>query len=218
MFSTFFFDQDGVLLDSMPNHARAWHDTFAQYGIPFSERACYLNEGRTGRDMITRHAEMAGIHFTPDEVVSVYLDKSRRFHDLGGGRPMRDIDLVLATLRNQGASVWVVTGGGQPDLYERLEEYFPGVFPRTQVITAHDVVHGKPHPEPYLRAWQGAGVDKSQCCVVENAPLGIRAAKAAGLFTVGVNTGKLTREDLIQAGADIVFDNMAQLNTWLQHS
>ena len=79
------------------------------------------------------------------------------------------------------------------------------------MITAFDVVKGKPDPEPYLKAWERSGLAKEQCVVIENAPLGVRSAKAAGLTVYAVNTGILTREDLLQAGADKVFDSMQEL-------
>ena len=81
-------------------------------------------------------------------------------------------------------------------------------------ICGLDVMHGKPDPEPYLKAWERSGLEKEQCVVIENAPLGIRSGKAAGLTVYAVNTGILTREDL--AEADEVFDSMAELLAYLQ--
>jgi beta-phosphoglucomutase-like phosphatase (HAD superfamily) len=82
------------------------------------------------------------------------------------------------------------------------------------MITAFDVKHGKPDPEPYLKAWERCGLPKEQCYVIENAPLGIRSGKAAGLTVFAVNTGILTKEDLAQA--DQVFDSMTELLAFLQ--
>ena len=56
-----------------------------------------------------------------------------------------------------------------------------------------------PGHHPYLKAWERSGLPKEQCVVIENAPLGIRSGKAAGLTVYAVNTGILTREDLAQA-------------------
>lgn len=215
MFQAFFFDMDGVLFDSMPNHVLAWSETLARYGIPFTARDCYLNEGRTSRDVIMLLANRHHVPVSEEQLEIIYHEKTASYRRRGGGKPMKDIDLVLHFLEQRHIGIWVVTGGGQTDLYEQLEGFFPGIFHPEKMITAFDVKHGKPDPEPYLKAWERSHLDKSQCCVVENAPLGIKAGKAAGLFTIGVNTGALTREDLEQAGADIVFDNMAQLHQWL---
>jgi sugar-phosphatase len=56
------------------------------------------------------------------------------------------------------------------------------------LVTADDVVHGKPHPEPFLLAAQRLGVDPRRCLVVEDAPKGLEAAQAAGCFTLAVVT------------------------------
>ena len=104
-----------------------------------------------------------------------------------------------------------MTGSGQQTLFDELNEVFPNAFARERMVTALDVIKGKPDPEPYLRAWEKSGLEKSECCVIENAPMGIRAGKAAGLFTIGVNTGPLPDNDLYDAGADVVVKDMAAL-------
>ena len=217
MYKAFFFDMDGVLFDSMPHHAEAWCRVMAQYGIAFPPRECYINEGRTGKDVIERLSARDGKHLTPDDVQRIYNEKTRIFHELGGAEPLPGIREVLEYLKER-TDVWVVTGGGQYDLYDQLDRWFPGIFRHDKIVTAHDVTHGKPHPEPYLKAWERSGLQKEDCCVVENAPLGIKAAKAAGLFTVGVNTGILERSDLSLAGADRVFNDMTELREWIVDS
>ncbi len=213
---------DGVLLDSLPNHILAWSEVLAKYGIDFTPRECYINEGRTSRDVIMLLANKQGKHIDEDQLEEIYEQKTASYRKRGGGLPMKGITEVLHYIISCTAPSgttpqrWVVTGGGQVDLYEQLEGFFPGIFKREWMVTAHDVTHGKPHPEPYLKAWEQALLPKEQCCVVENAPLGIQAGKAAGLFTIGINTGALTREDLEQAGADVVFDDMEQFLLWLK--
>lgn len=218
MFSTFFFDMDGTLFDSMPNHVLAWTDTFARYGIPFTPRDCYLNEGRTSRDVIRLLANRAHVPIADSMLEQIYAEKTAFYRRVGGGKPMRDMDKVLAFLTSYNRQIWVVTGGGQVDLYEQLESFFQGIFRRDRIITAMDVERGKPAPDPYLKAWERCGQPKEQCCVIENAPLGVMSGKAAGLFTIAVNTGALTRQDLLDAGADVVLDDMNALAQWLRQN
>ena len=92
----------------------------------------------------------------------------------------------------------------------RIESDYPGAFPADRRVTSRDVKNGKPHPEPYIRAMQLANVRPSAAIAIENAPLGVRSADAAGAFTVGVVTGPVPREELERAGAAIVFDSMPQ--------
>ncbi len=78
-------------------------------------------------------------------------------------------------------------------------------------VTARDVKQGKPLPEPYLRAMEKAGVKSIEAVAVENAPLGVKSAAAAGAFTIGVTTGPIPREEMESAGADIVYSSMPEL-------
>ena len=82
---------------------------------------------------------------------------------------------------------------------------------RDHMVTAFDVKYGKPHPEPYLMGLEKAGVQANEAIVVENAPIGVQAGTAAGIFTVAVNTGPLDRQVLLDAGADLLFPSMQAL-------
>ncbi len=216
MKKAYFFDMDGVLVNSMPNHAQAWAETLVRYGITFEPRDCYINEGRTSRDVILMLAEQQGLFFTDEQVETIYQEKTNAYRRLGGGTQMPGMKEVLTYLHEQGAQIWVVTGGGQPDLFDQLEGFYPGIFRKDRMVTALQVPIGKPRPEPYLRALEGSGCAKEDCCVVENAPLGIQAGKAAGIFTIGVNTGPLKDTDLYDGGADIVLKDMVQLLEYIQ--
>lgn len=212
----YFFDMDGVLFDSMPNHAIAWEEVMKQHQLPFTAYDCYLNEGRTGESVIREAMWTArNRDATPDEIATIYAEKSAYFTMLeqkSGGTPtISGVADVLLYIQSRGHQIWVVTGSGMRSLLDNLNAVLPPVFQRDRMITAFDVVKGKPDPEPYLKAWERSGLAKEQCVVIENAPLGVRSAKAAGLTVYAVNTGILTREDLLQAGADKVFDSMQEL-------
>ena len=213
-----FFDQDGVLFNSMPYHALSWELAMNEHGLPFTKEQTYRNEGRTGSSVIQEAYRL--IHGTdaPQELIeSVYGAKSGHFNRLTGGKlpelipGVRD---VLNYLHDHGIQCWVVTGSGQRSLLDNLQNTFPGIF--SGFITAYDVQYGKPNPEPYLKAWERSGFKKEECYVVENAPLGVRAGKAAGLFTIAVNTGPLPDAILAAEGADKIFPNMNELLKWIQ--
>ena len=213
-----FFDQDGVLFNSMPYHAASWELAMQKHGLPFTKNQTYRNEGRTGASVINEaHRLVHGTDATPELIEAVYADKSAHFNELTGGKLpelIPGIREVLAYLKSRGVQCWVVTGSGQRSLLDNLRNTFPDTF--TGVISAFDVQHGKPHPEPYLKAWERCGFAKNECMVVENAPLGVRAGKAAELFTAAVNTGILPDEALWEEHADVVFPNMQALLAWLQ--
>ena len=215
----YFFDMDGVLFNSMPHHAIAWEEVMKEHDLPFTAYDCYLNEGRTGESVIREAMWKArNRDATPDEIKQIYTEKSERFNLLaqqaGGTVVIDGVAEVLRYVQSTGSQIWVVTGSGMRSLLDHLNNALPPVFQRDRMITAFDVTHGKPDPEPYLKAWERSGLNKEQCFVIENAPLGVRSGKAAGLTVYAVNTGILMREDLAQA--DQVFDSMAELLEFLK--
>ena len=215
----YFFDMDGVLFDSMPRHAIAWEEVMKRHELPFTARDCYINEGRTGESVIREAFQnVLGRDATPEEVKTIYAEKSAYYHQLlkTTTPTIPGVAEVLQFVKECGYQVWVVTGSGMRTLLDSLNNVFPTIFQQDRMITAFDVVKGKPDPEPYLKAWECSGLQKEQCFVIENAPLGVRSGKAAGLTVYAVNTGILTREDLQQAGADQVFDSMTELLDFLR--
>jgi sugar-phosphatase len=73
-------------------------------------------------------------------------------------------------------------------------------------VTSTDIVNGKPHPEPYLKAAAKLGVDPRDCIVVEDVPSGIRSGKAAGARVIAFAT-TVKAEELRDAGADWIVEN-----------
>jgi sugar-phosphatase len=85
------------------------------------------------------------------------------------------------------------------------------------LITADDIRHGKPHPEPYQKAAARLGFAASDCVVVEDAPAGIQAGKAAGARVIAFPTTSV-RAELEKAGADWVARNCADISAALDGS
>ena len=119
---------------------------------------------------------------------------------------------LLLKIKAQGLKILIVTGSGQNSLLDRLNHHFPDIFCRELMVTAFDVKYGKPHPEPYLMGMQKGDLRPEECVVVENAPLGVRAAKAAGIYTIAVNTGPLPDAVLTDEGADRLYPSMQALS------
>ena len=207
-----FFDQDGVLYNSMPYHAESWAWAMTKHGLPYTALETYRNEGRTSTGVIQElHQRLYGTPASPELIEAIYKDKTDHFTELTGGFPgiIPNVDKVLQFLHAHGIQCWVVTGSGQHNLIDALNDIFNHAF--TGIISSFDVKNGKPDPEPYLKAWERSGFKKEECMVVENAPLGVRAAKAAGLFCCAVNTGILPDDDLIAEHADLIMPDMATL-------
>jgi HAD superfamily hydrolase (TIGR01509 family) len=206
------FDMDGVLFNSMPYHADAWHETLKRHGLYLTREEAYLNEGRTGQGTIDIvYRRQLGRSVTPEEAQQLYNEKTEEFHKHPLPEPIVGVTELLNKVKADGLTRMVVTGSGQNDLLERLMRYFPGIFSRELMVTAFDVKYGKPNPEPYLMALQKAGLQPHEAIVVENAPLGVEAGVGAGIFTLAVNTGPLDGQVLLDAGAGILFPSMQEL-------
>ena len=207
------FDMDGVLFDSMKNHAVAWVEAMKRYGMHMEKEEAYLHEGRTGSGTINIISQRErGHQATEQEVKEIYQAKSDIFNSLPKAEPMPGAYELLQKIKKNGLVPMVVTGSGQLSLLEKLNRSYPDVFRQELMVTAFDVKYGKPNPEPYLMALQKAHIKANEAIVVENAPLGVRAGVAAGIFTVALNTGPLPDKALLDEGADLLFPSMQAFN------
>jgi len=210
------FDMDGVIYDSMPNHAVSWHASMADYGLAMPPDDAYRYEGMRGVETIRLLAcQQWHRELSDAEASAMYAHKSACFAERVKTHPapvMPGIRELMAQIKADGLAICVVTGSGQHMLLDRLLGDFSGLLRPELIVTAFDVTHGKPHPEPYRVGMDKCGVQPYETVVVENAPLGVQAGVAAGCFTVAVNTGPLANDELIKAGADMVFPTMTALN------
>ncbi|TAJ05768.1 HAD family hydrolase [Marinilabiliaceae bacterium JC017] len=199
-----FFDMDGVLYDSMKNHEVTWVESLKKYGIDFPPREAYMNEGRTGYKTIEiAFKEYANKVISQKDKETIYNEKTRLMHLQPKAAIMEEMPRLMTFLQQRNIRTFVVTGSRQPLLLDKLHNDYN--IESDHVISGFDVKKGKPDPEPYLIALERSGFKKEECMVVENAPLGIQAAKAAGIFTVALNTGILDDQTLIDAGADLLY-------------
>ena len=213
-------DMDGVLYDSMPFHATSWHTLFTQLGVKNSNPdEYYLYEGMKGSDTIGMILKRElNQDTTEEERTEIYAQKAELFHRCGEAPMMPGAADMLNALKDMGLTTVLVTGSAQKSLLGNLQRDYPGFFPRERMVTALDVKNGKPHPEPYLKGLEKAGVDKHEAIIIENAPLGVRAGKAAGCFTIAVTTGPIPKEVFEKEGADLIFPDMPSFAHWLMGS
>lgn len=206
------FDMDGVLYDSMPNHARAWKSMCDENGIKAELEEFFPYEGRTGASTINvLFNRQYGRNATEEEIKRLYHRKTEFFSAMPPVVMMAGADKAIGTCLELGLACVLVTGSGQGTLLGRLGTDYPGAFPAGRRVTAYDVSHGKPDPEPYLKGLEKAGTDAAHAVAVDNAPLGVESASRAGIFTIGVRTGPIPSGSLLEAGADIEVESMAEV-------
>lgn len=200
---------DGVLVDSMPYHAEAWKKAFMDVGLKIQTEDIYAIEGsnpKNGLSVLIREAKKDPNDFDFEEITELYRQEFKRNFRLKAFEGMKD---GLETLKER-FLLSVVSGSDYLIVHGILDELFPNLF--DIVVTGDDVLHGKPSPEPYLEAIKLLKVKKEECTVIENAILGVEAAKRAGLYCIGIPT-YLECKDLDHA--DLVVENHEKLLKYL---
>jgi len=204
------FDMDGVIYDSMPNHATAWVNSMSQFGVKMSREDAYRFEGMRGVETIKIVAgKQWGRIISDEESQEMYAVKCDEYSKCPAAPKMPGVEELMHKIKDSGMLICVVTGSGQHSLLDHLETQFPELIYKERIVCSFDVKRGKPQPDPYLMGLEKCGGLKPwEAIVVENAPLGVRAAVAAQIFTVAVNTGPLPDSDLSAEGANLIFPSM----------
>jgi len=174
------FDLDGVLINSEPLHCCAFQDVLAPYGVTVTEQDYYA-EYLVYSDREVLERLLPDLRVLDDAVAA----KERRYWELleAGVPAFRDGLALLA--RTDGWRVGLATGSIRREAELALRTL--GIRERFGAVVAReDCRRGKPDPEPYLRAAGVLGLSPPRCVVVEDAPGGVRAAKAAGMACVAV--------------------------------
>ena len=141
------FDMDGVLYDSMPNHAYSWHTSMASFGIEMSEADAYAYEGMRGVETIKKIVkEQRGVEITDEESQRMYDEKSRIFSTRPTALMMEGVKELQEKMKACGLKIVVVTGSGQVSLLEKLEHDFKGLIEPGMIVSSFDVKRGKPNP------------------------------------------------------------------------
>ncbi len=207
------FDMDGVIYDSMPNHAQSWHDAMQDYGLDMPLSGAYQYEGMRGVETIKLLARQQWGRELPDEEAqNMYAHKSELFAQCPPASVMPGVKQFMQQIQSCGLKICVVTGSGQHVLLDKLLSDFSGLISEQLMVTAFDVERGKPAPDPYEKGMQKCGIQPWETIVIENAPLGVKAAVAARCFTIAVNTGPLPDSVLWEAGASLIFPRMKALS------
>jgi len=194
------FDMDGVILDSMPYHVRAWQEALSEQGFSVSAEMLYLHEGA----------------IEPDTAAAIFKDNKRfinadMFHEILVRqmeifvtryqlmiKPFPEVPQILKRLCDAGWQLALVTSSHVEILKKVLPSGIKGYM--DHIVTGDQVNRRKPFPDPYLAALSALEQGPEACLVVENAPAGIMAAKAAAIHCVALTT-TLSEEHLSEADA-----------------
>ena len=186
MIKAVFFDFDGVLIDSMPAHVRAWKRVTTELGIEVDGHYFELHEGEKPEFTVKNLLAERGVELSVERQRALIERKRELYRAEAPAGLIPDARRLIDALRGRGIECDVVTGSIRRNMEATLTPDELALF--THITTAEDYEHGKPRPDPYLTGWRRSGFAREECLVVENAPLGIQAARAAELKTVAIVT------------------------------
>lgn len=190
------FDLDGVLIDSIPHHVRAWTEECAAWGKDVDPMIFRKREGEKADATLDYIIDRYELQLTPDEQRRFIDSKRERYRKYAPNRMVEGAVVVVESLRHMGILTAMVTGSILPNLKRAVPEHERNLF--DAIITPDLYTKGKPDPEPYLKTAEALDIPTEYCLAVENAPMGIESAKAAGMFTLAI-TNTLPDKDLQKA-------------------
>jgi sugar-phosphatase len=176
VFEAVIFDLDGTLIDSTPAVDRAWTTWASEYGLSVAELGRHHG--------VPSAAVVRGVIPEDRYKTAVQRIAELELTDMDDIVVLPGATEALASL--VGAKNAIATSCTVPLAEARIAA--AQLVPPTVIVTADDVVNGKPHPEPFLQAARLLDADPQRCLVVEDAPKGLDAARAAGCFTLAVIT------------------------------
>jgi len=205
------FDLDGVLVNSIEAHGRAWAWIMSTLGLEVDPFIAPLTEGLHSRRIARLAFESAGyepgMKLSDDELEEI-IDRKRAYYReiVGQVAIENDVVEVIRGLRDRGLKLALVTSTSRDNLDHIVTREQQKLF--DVILWAGSVAESKPRPEPYLTAAERLGVRPAEAVVIENAPLGIRSARAAGAWCIAV-ASTMPRELLGEA--HIVVDSVLEL-------
>lgn len=181
------FDMDGTLIDSMGSHGVAWRQTCDRYGYPFDPVYMHSLGGVPTDQTVVLLNEKYGLAHDVAEVARVKRELWEQLDEVPQLIPAT-VE-VLKHYRSR-LKIGIGTGADRGHALKMLAE--TGLLALVEtVVTASDVVHGKPHPETFLTVAAQLGVAPEHCVVFEDTAIGQQAAAAAGMDCILVQNGEL---------------------------
>jgi beta-phosphoglucomutase family hydrolase len=181
-FKALLFDCDGTLVNTMPSHYDSWKAILTKYNIPFDYEKFYKLAGVPTNDIVRLLAEENGKSL---DASLISHEKDTFFHQ--NIEQVQPIHAVVNIARNYlgQKKMAVASGSSKWSVVELLKSV--GILNWFPVISAaEDVKRPKPYPDVFLNAAHLLNVQPSECCVFEDAELGIQGAEAAGMTAINI--------------------------------
>ncbi len=197
------FDMDGVLVDSIPVHMMAWNYVMNERDLPAIEMDTYLSVlGRTNFDMITRYSDLNHLDLPLQSKRDIVENKEQKFRAIVNEQIKATPGVFnwLDFLKKEQISCAVASSGEMANIVTvldrlRISDYF------SSIISGAHLPVTKPDPTIFKLAAASLGIEPEKCLVIEDAPIGIQAAKSANMLCCALSTtfpsGELEQADFI---------------------
>ncbi len=209
--TSFLFDLDGTLIDSVYEHVLAWHDALQAEGIELSVWRIHRKIGMSGGLFANILLRETGLEIGPERVerlrrlhAEAFNSRSARIRPLPGAREL------LAALTEAGIP-WAIATSGRMETARPTIERLGVDFDRVPVITRDQVKYAKPDPDLFLAAAERLGVEIETACVVGDSIWDMLAARRARALGIGLLSGGYGQEELERSGAYRVFEDPADM-------
>jgi beta-phosphoglucomutase family hydrolase len=199
----FIFDMDGTIVDNMAFHTKSWLEFFARRGKEYEAEAFFRETaGAQGREILR---ERLGADVTDAEIAALAAEKDALYREMYGPHraAIQGFDDFVSEADKQGVALAVATSAPPKNIVFTLDELDLRRHFAT-VVGAADVKQGKPHPDVFLKAAEQLGAAPANCIVFEDAPMGVEAARRAGMRAVVITT-------TLPAEAFAEFDNVVKI-------
>jgi len=196
------FDHDGVMVDTEPLHSNAWVQILEQYGI----RPQLRENGLVHQVGLTINANWDILKSTYNLTVDTELLEEQRgqlyLAQLIRSKPMPGLEELLRELcgerKNGNLKIAIGSSSNREYIQIALRTFgFADDF--DLIVSGKDVAHGKPAPDIYLKAARDLGVESQSCLVLEDTPVGVTAAKSAGMKVIAIPNAYTVGSDFSNA-------------------
>ena len=181
------FDLDGTLIDSMSNHYAAWKSTLnEEFSINIKPNDFYPLEGVNLKKIPEILIHKYKVQIKKIDTRAVIKKKENYYLKNKKLKYYPFVKQTIKLLKKRGIKTAIVTSGLRDRLYKSIPIKFLQEF--NVIVTGDDTKVGKPSKMPFVKAMSKIGIKNKNCLVVENAPLGIAAAKNANIFCIALES------------------------------
>lgn len=214
-FDLVIFDCDGVLVDSEPLAALAYHNVYANQGMPLPEGTIAQCVGMKQSDIIKRIAELTGQHL-PNAAENGLWPETRRVFS----QSLQTTPGIRALLEKLETPRCVASSSSLERIHFSLETTGLAACFGNAIYSSSMVKRGKPAPDLFLHAANEMKADPKGCVVIEDSPFGVEGAVAAGMtaigYTGGAHTHAVHAQTLLDNGATAVFSDWKDIGYWMR--